>query len=90
MRIFIYMITYMYSRMGERRARMMRLLVTMEVPVFSTLLSVKMGKPRITSKIGEPLRFFAGSMTAGAVNVLSPAVILHHWSTPATPSPSRR
>jgi hypothetical protein len=89
MRIFIPMITHMYSRMKERRARTRRLAVTTGVPLFPTLLSLKTGKSRIMSKIGKPRRFFAHSLTAPAVNVLKPAVTLHHRQTPATTSPSR-
>jgi len=58
MRIFISMITRMYSRMKERRARTRRLLVTTGVPVFPMLLSLKTGKSRITSEIWKPPRIF--------------------------------
>ena len=78
MRIFISMITHMYSRIKERRARTRRLALTTGVPLFPKLLSLKMRKSRITSKIGKPRRFFAHSLTAPAVNVLKTAVTLHH------------
>ena len=78
MRIFIYMVTHMYSRIKERRARTRRLAVTTGVPLFPKLLSLKMRTSRITSKIGKPRRFFAHSLTAPAVNVLKLAVTLHH------------
>jgi len=48
MGVFFSMITHMYSRMRERRARTKRLPVMTGVPVFSTLLSLKTGTSWIT------------------------------------------
>lgn len=58
MRVFIHMITHMYSRMKERRARTRRLPAATGVPVFPTLLSLKTEKSRITGGIQKPPRFF--------------------------------